>query len=330
MSLQSMEISGTKIFFDIEKTKNYRTEFNKPCDCQNCRNYYKHIENNPELIALLKDFGIDYRCDEDIFSWDIGETADCPVHHEGYYGVFGRIEGEEFELERYGVKIIFQKNASLPHDRTGEFFWICVEGDFSYILDKEREISLSFAQKVEKIKSKFGTKCADLFSTEVKTLKCENFNHNDPDEFHDKEIMLHDCKADRISFENGIIRFNLPDGLWVTPYHKESGLEKIVRTGPAAVEFLVGDPDGIFVRLFTKHRWLKTTVEYIDFEQLVSAVNNGKLTLEFIDQYRSCVGQLWVCAVHSRKKRYYKECQLFLPEAKATFFWNDLIPDREW
>ena len=32
-----------KIVFDKDKTKEYRTEFNKPCDCQDCRNYYKNI-----------------------------------------------------------------------------------------------------------------------------------------------------------------------------------------------------------------------------------------------------------------------------------------------
>lgn len=333
MALQSTEINQTRIIFDREKTKEYRTEFNKPCDCQNCRNFYKHIENNTELTCFLRGFGIDYRCDEDVFSWDWGDDINSLVHHEGYYGVFGSIEGEDFDFEMYGVKISFQKVASVPNDRTGEFFWICIEGDFSYILDEERELPSSFSQKIEKIKSIFGTKCDNWVRGEMEKLHNESFKHTDPDEFHDKELSLHDCVSDNVSLENGILRFNLPDGLWVTPCHKDSGLEKTVRTGPAAVEFTIGDPEDISVRLFTRHRWLwfrKTSVENIDLEHLISAVNSGKCTIEFIYQYRSCVGQLWVCAVHSRKKRYYRECQLFLPEAKSTFLWNDLMPDREW
>lgn len=71
MSFQTIEINSVKIIFDKEKTKEYRTDFNKPCDCQDCRNYYKHIENNSELVEFLSGFGIDYNCTEEVFSWDL-------------------------------------------------------------------------------------------------------------------------------------------------------------------------------------------------------------------------------------------------------------------
>ena len=53
MSLQTIEINSVKIIFDKEKTKEYRTDFNRPCDCQDCRNYYKNIQNNFELVEFL-------------------------------------------------------------------------------------------------------------------------------------------------------------------------------------------------------------------------------------------------------------------------------------
>lgn len=150
MSLQIMEINSVKIIFDKEKTNEYRTDLNQPCDCQYCRNYYKHIENNAELVEFLNDFGIDYNCTEDVFSWDLENDNDCLIHHEGYYGVFGHIEGEEFDFEKYGVKITFQKGASVPCDRTGEYFWICIDGDFPYILDETRDLPITFSQKLDK------------------------------------------------------------------------------------------------------------------------------------------------------------------------------------
>lgn len=73
-----------KIIFDKEKTKEYRTDFNKPCDCQDCRNYYKNIQNNFELVEFLSGFGIDYNCTEEVFSWDLGNDNDALIHHEGY------------------------------------------------------------------------------------------------------------------------------------------------------------------------------------------------------------------------------------------------------
>ena len=164
MSLQTIEINSVKIIFDKEKTKEYRTDFNKPCDCQDCRNYYKNIQNNFELVEFLSGFGIDYNCTEEVFSWDLGNDNDALIHHEGYYGVFGKIEGNEFDFEKFGVKITFQKVASVPCDRTGEYFWICIEGEFPYILDEERDLPITFSQKpqklgiISKIKSTFKKK----------------------------------------------------------------------------------------------------------------------------------------------------------------------------
>ena len=142
MSLQTLEINSVKITFNKEKTREYRTDFNKPCNCQNCKNYYKHIANNSGLMDYLKHFGVDYRCAEEVFSWSRENDKDSLIHHEGYYGVFGKIEGEDFDFERFGVKITFQKGTLVPCDRTEEYFWICVEGDFPYILDEERDLSL--------------------------------------------------------------------------------------------------------------------------------------------------------------------------------------------
>ena len=52
MSLQTFEINSAKIIFDKEKTKANCTDFNKPCDCQYCRNYYKNLKENFELLCL--------------------------------------------------------------------------------------------------------------------------------------------------------------------------------------------------------------------------------------------------------------------------------------
>ena len=155
MSLQSTEINSVKVTFNQEKTREYRTDFNKPCDCLNCRNFYKHMESNTELVAFLSAFGVDYHCTEEVFSWDWGDDPDSLIHHQGFYGVFGEIE-EAFAFEKFGVKIAFLKDASIPHDRTCECFWICVEGDFPYILAEEESPFSSYG-----IIGKFVDHCAE-------------------------------------------------------------------------------------------------------------------------------------------------------------------------
>lgn len=130
MSLKTIEINSVKIAFDKEKTKAYRTDYNIPCDCPNCKNYYKHISLNSELVKFLADFGIDYNFTEEVFSLDVEIEEALFIHQIGYYGVFGRIDGEDFDFEEFGVKISFSKGASSSCDSTGEYFWICIEGDF--------------------------------------------------------------------------------------------------------------------------------------------------------------------------------------------------------
>ncbi|MBQ8783726.1 MAG: hypothetical protein IJZ57_08150 [Clostridia bacterium] len=150
MSLQSTEINSVRISFDKDKTKEYRTNYNNPCDCQDCRNYYKNIESNGALLEFLSDFGIDYKRTEEVFSWDLENNSNSLIHSEGYYGVFGKIEGDEFSIEKFGTKIIFAKGANVPSDRTGDYFWICVEADFPYILDEERELQKNCFRQSEK------------------------------------------------------------------------------------------------------------------------------------------------------------------------------------
>ena len=158
MSLQTMEINSTQIVFDKNKTKEYRTNYNNPCDCQDCRNYYKNIENNIELLDFLGKFGIDFNRAEEVISWDLDNNKNSLIHHEAYYGVFGNVEGEEFDFEKFGVEISFAKVVSVPNDREGEYFWICIKGDFTYVLEEEREIfenvnvlSKFFSKKNEKL-----------------------------------------------------------------------------------------------------------------------------------------------------------------------------------
>ena len=164
-------------------------------------------------------------------------------------------------------------------------------------------------------------------------MDCKEFPHTDPDRFHGRELTLHDCVADRIAVEGNILRFSLPDGFWVTKHHNENDTGKVVKTDGAAVVFSVEDPEDVSLTVFIRKRLLRfrwTVVEQWELKDLVEAVNSGRCVLEFITQYRSYYEQMWHCAIRSGKKPWYRECQLFLPQAEGTYCWNRLRPDREW
>ena len=156
------------------------------------------------------------------------------------------------------------------------------------------------------------------------------FIHNDPDRCHGKELTLHDCLADKIMYENGILRFYFADGFWVTPNHEANSLGKTVRTDASQVDFCMDDISNIGIHVYTQSVFKKTKVEYWDASKLIDEVNRGKCTIEFIDQYRNDAEQMWRCTLRFKKKPYFKECQLYIPETTATFRWNNLRSDREW
>ena len=156
------------------------------------------------------------------------------------------------------------------------------------------------------------------------------FKHHETDACHDKTLTLHDCIADKVCFSDNILRFYLPDGFWITPHHKDNELNKTVRTDAAIVDFRIDDIDEIFLRVFTQNVFKKTRAEIWDMHDFIRGINSGKYTIEFIYQYRTYFEQMWQCAIRSKKRPYYRECQLHLPQTEATFHWNDLQPDREW
>ena len=156
------------------------------------------------------------------------------------------------------------------------------------------------------------------------------FRHNDPDSAHSNTITLHDCTANHIECFEAILRFTLPNGFQITQNHEANPFFKTIKTDAAVVDFRIKDPNDITVRVLTRHRFRKTTVEDWEISRLLQTVNSGSASLEFLTQYKSYYEQLWHCVLHSDQKPYYRECLLYLPEAKATYCWNELRPEYEW
>lgn len=138
--MQSIEINSVKVIFNKEKTQNNITLYNEPCDCQYCKNYYKNIKANFELVKFLNQFGIDYLRCEEVISYDLGEKDDSFIHSMAYYDVFGKIE-RDFSIEKEDYTILFQTNADVNagHEET-EYFWIIIDAVIPYVLEEKREI----------------------------------------------------------------------------------------------------------------------------------------------------------------------------------------------
>lgn len=155
MSLQTIEINSVKILFDKEKTREHRTVFNTPCDCQDCRNYYKNLRDKFELIDFLANFGIDYSRAEEIMPFDLGNKKESLIKYCAYYCVVGSISNEiSIKKENYSISFGNSSNINIGHEITDGYFFIVVDIDLPYILEEEREFPpLSFFEKcVDKMK----------------------------------------------------------------------------------------------------------------------------------------------------------------------------------
>ena len=141
--MQCLEINSIKVYFDKKKTQKNITNYNEPCDCQDCRNYYKNIESNVEVREFLSQFGIDYLRTEEIISYELRlKDKNSPIHSMAYYDVFGYIE-KEFSVKKGGYTILFKKNAdvNVGHEGVDEYFWIVLDMVIPYVLEEERELS---------------------------------------------------------------------------------------------------------------------------------------------------------------------------------------------
>ena len=156
----------------------------------------------------------------------------------------------------------------------------------------------------------------------------KKFLHNDPDSYQDAKISLHDCIADKISYENNVLTLHFSDGFWITANHEDSGLDNTVRTDFSQVDFAVTPEKHsyIYLDVFIKRKYRKTIVECWDLEKLMKVVNSGKYQLEFIYQYTTFFEQMWLCNLH-HKGNYGHDCQFHIPYSVATYRWNKLRKD---
>ena len=151
-------------------------------------------------------------------------------------------------------------------------------------------------------------------------------------DFDDSCITLHDCRAEKMGFEKGVLSFVFPDGFWVAQQHPQNESNDAVRTDEAQVEFYIIDEeiDGISIYIFRKKSGGKAVREEWETANFINAVNCGDYRVEFITQYKSYQSLLFKCWVWFNKAPYHMECEIVLHTEKAAYRWNRLRYDCTW
>ena len=141
---------------------------------------------------------------------------------------------------------------------------------------------------------------------------------------------LHDCRAEKMSYESRTLSFYFPDGFWVTRDHPLNSTGKIVRTGPSEVKYRILDEDidGADIYVFTEKQRRNALRVSWEPGNFLAAVNGGSLQVEFITQYQS-----WQYILHKCWAWFgphHKECEIILHTDQTLWCWDSLCPDRVW
>ncbi len=155
------------------------------------------------------------------------------------------------------------------------------------------------------------------------------FNHS---EFNNEHITLHDCCANSMNYENGVLSFVFPEGFWVTPQHNKNDSDKIVRTDLSQVDFELLDRvvEDVRVYIFRENENADTIREEWELEDFINKVNAGIFKVEFIDEYKTYQSYLYKCWVRFEDEPYHYECEIIIDTKNVAYNWNKLRYECEW
>lgn len=155
------------------------------------------------------------------------------------------------------------------------------------------------------------------------------YKHCDSDDCY---ISLHDCHAEKMVFDNGILSFIFPDGFWITQHHPLNRSDRTVRTNSSQADFQIMDEeiDGIEIYVFKKNRNGKIIRDDWEPMNFINAVNAGDFRVEFITQYKSYQSFLFKCWIWFDNAPYHSECEIVLHSENVSYRWNELRYDCSW
>ncbi len=133
-----------------------------------------------------------------------------------------------------------------------------------------------------------------------------------------ENLSLHDCRANRMSWEDGILSFFIPDGIWIV----EKG--EAIKTNSSRVDFEVMDKnvDDVDIYLFRKTRSGKVIREQWKVDNFINAVNEGTFEVEFLYKYLGYQYILYKCCVWFKKAPYCYECEIEMHSTKMVCRYN--------
>ena len=157
-------------------------------------------------------------------------------------------------------------------------------------------------------------------------MDIQNFRYQDMD---GRLLSLHDCRANRVLFSDGVLSFIFPDGIVLAPNHPHNPTGEPVRTGLARVDFplLTREKEDVSVCVFRRISQSRLICREWPLEELADALLTKKCELEFISRYDGYLELLYECCLWQERKPYHRDCQLKILAKQPVYRWNEICED---
>ena len=151
---------------------------------------------------------------------------------------------------------------------------------------------------------------------------CDNNENND--------IILHDCRADKLLIGEKSISFVFGGGFYVSEKNRNNYNKKLSYTDKSEVIFktLYHTDTDVTVYIFSETDKEDTAIrKSISAKQLAEVVNSG-MELEFLYSYKGYQSYIFECWLWSDTEPFHKECVIIISADDVLYNWNVLYAEE--
>ena len=154
------------------------------------------------------------------------------------------------------------------------------------------------------------------------------YKYSDNNENND--IILHDCRADKLLIGEKSISFVFGGGFYVSEKNRNNYNKKLSYTDKSEVIFKIlyhTDTD-VTVYIFSETDKEDTAIrKSISAKQLAEMVNSG-MELEFLYSYKGYQSYIFECWLWSDTEPFHKECVIIISADDVLSNWNVLYAEE--
>ena len=154
------------------------------------------------------------------------------------------------------------------------------------------------------------------------------YKYSDNNENND--IILHDCRADKLLIGEKSISFVFGEGFYVSEKNRNNYNKKLSYTDKSEVIFktLYHTDADVTVYIFSETDKEDTAIrKSISAKQLAEMVNSG-MKLEFLYSYKGYQSYIFECWLWSDTEPFHKECVIIISADDVLYNWNVLYAEE--